>query len=236
MGLSARKPGGRPTREQAAAMDDRILDGARAAFCKKGIANSSVEEIAVQLGVSKHTIYRRYPNKGALLEALVDRDISRFRDTLASAAGTATGPIEAVEMTAWRYCEIGSSRDYAAFYLSVSAEAAISGPLRRLLVVWSKASLEPLERTIRAAQAARLIRDGDPSAICEILVDLLEGVNNRVRLHDDSNGDLQNPETLFADRWNVFIAAMGKDVSKDTSNSSRSPATKDSQAQTENGT
>jgi hypothetical protein len=123
------------------------------------------------------------------------------------------GPLEAVEMTARCYFEIGSSRDYAAFYLSVSAEAAISGPLRRQLAVWSKASLEPLERTISAAQAAGLIRDGDPSAICEFLVDLLEGANNRVRLHDDSNGDLQYPEVLFADRWAVFVAAMGEDVS-----------------------
>lgn len=209
MESSERKSGGRPTKEQAAAMDDRVLNGARATFCKKGVANTSVEEIAVQLGVSKHTIYRRYPNKSALLEAVVHRDISRFRTILALAAGTATGPIEAVEMTARRYCEIGSSRDYAAFYLSVSAEAAISSPLRRLLAVWSRASLEPFERTIRAAQAAHLIRDGDPSAICEILVDLLEGVNNRVRLHDDSDGELPDAEALFADRWNVFIAAMG---------------------------
>ena len=225
--MSERKPGGRPTREQAAAMDDRILDGARAAFCKKGITNTSVEEIAVQLGVSKHTIYRRYPNKGALLEAVVERDISRFRATLASAAGKAMGSIEAVEMTARRYCEIGSSREYAAFYLSVSAEAAISGPLRRLLAVWSKASLEPFERTIKAAQAARFIRQADPSAVCEILVDLLEGVNNRIRLHDDSDGDLPDAEALFADRWNIFMTAIGA-VSIDASKAQRS---KDSRSQ-----
>lgn len=127
-------------------MDDRLLDGARAAFCKKGVANTSVEEIAAQIGVSKHTIYRRYPNKGTLLEAVVERDITRFRDALSSPSGFAKNPLEAVEMAARRYFEIGSSRDYAAFYLSVMAEAAISTTLRSQLVLWSKASLEPLEQ------------------------------------------------------------------------------------------
>jgi AcrR family transcriptional regulator len=224
MGSRERKPGGRPTKEQAAAIDDRILDGARAAFGVKGIGNASVEEIAVQLGISKHTIYRRRPNKVALLEAVVERDICRFRESLASAAGAATGPIEAVQMTARRYCEIGAARDYAAFYLSVSAEAALSGPLRRLLAIWSKASLEPFERTIKAAQAAGLIREGDPWAICGILVDLLEGVNNRIRLHDGSDGVLPDPVALFDDRWNVFMAAMGRHAWGDTSNASGAAA------------
>lgn len=213
MSLSARKPGGRPTREQAAALGDRVLDGARAVFCKKGVANTSVEEIAVQLGVSKHTIYRRYPNKGALLEAVFERDVSQFKDELASASGSAGGPLDAVQLTARRYFEIGSSRDYAAFYLSVSAEAAVSGSLRSRLAIWSKASLEPLERTICAAQAAGHIRSGSPSVICEILVDLLEGANNRVRLHDDSGDTLVPPEALFADRWVVFVSAFCNDAS-----------------------
>lgn len=220
MELSERKPGGRPTKEQAAAIDDRVLDGARSAFCKKGVANTSVDEIAAQLGVSKHTIYRRYPNKGTLLEAVVERDIREFKQALSSAAARATEPLEAVEMTARRYFEIGSARDYAAFYLSVSAEAAISGTLRRQLAAWSKASLEPLIKAIGAAQLAGFIRDGDPAAINEILVDLLEGANNRVRLHDDSSGVPLHPERLFAQRWAVFVTAMSRDPSSNTPPSS----------------
>ncbi|WP_425537759.1 TetR/AcrR family transcriptional regulator [Pseudaminobacter soli (ex Li et al. 2025)] len=233
MALSGRKPGGRPTREQAAAMDDRVLDGARAAFCRKGVANTSVDEIALQLGVSKHTIYRRYPNKGALLEAVVERDISQFKDALLSASGGEMAPLEAVKMTARRYFEIGSSRDYAAFYLSVSAEAALSGALRRQLAIWSKASLEPLKQTIRAAQAAGLVRNGDPSVICEILVDLLEGANNRVRLHDDTSGAPLHPEELFADRWSVFVSAMCKDALEEAPDAVRSERVSETRAEAE---
>lgn len=210
-GLSERKAGGRPTKEQAAAIDERVLDGARAAFCRKGFANASLDEIATQLGVSKHTIYRRYPNKGSLLEAVVERDIGNFRDTLLSASDHHAAPLEAVKATAQRYFEIGSSREYSAFYLSVCAEAAISATLRGRLAAWSKNALEPLEQTIRAAQVAGFIYNGDPSDICGILVDLLEGANNRVRLQDDSNNAKHHPEELFSERWSVFVSAMCKD-------------------------
>ncbi|WP_431861141.1 TetR/AcrR family transcriptional regulator [Azospirillum sp.] len=209
MDTGDRKPGGRPTREQAAAIDARILDGARSVFCRKGVANSSVEEIALDLGVSKHTLYRRYPNKAALLDAVVARDIERFRQALTAAAGGGAGPLDALRRAALRYVEVGSSRAYAAFYLSVSAEAAVSPTLRSRLAEWSGRALEPLVEAVAAAQAAGSLRPGDPAAVGGILLDLLEGVNNRVRLHDDAAGDGPSPLGLFEARWAVFIAALG---------------------------
>ncbi|MCM8735731.1 TetR/AcrR family transcriptional regulator [Azospirillum sp. A1-3] len=206
-----RKPGGRPTRDQAAAIDARILDGARAVFCRKGVANSGLEEIAAELGVSKHTLYRRYPNKAALLEAVVGRDVGRFRDALLSAADDkeGKGALDALHRAAFRYVEIGSSRDYAAFYLSVSAEAAISAVLRERLASWSRDALEPLVGCVAAAQGAGELRPGDPASVCGILVDLLEGVNNRLRLGDDRGGNVPSLLRLFEERWAVFATAFG---------------------------
>ncbi|CAO3403358.1 TetR/AcrR family transcriptional regulator [Azospirillum palustre] len=210
MDAGGRKPGGRPTREQAAAIDARILDGARAVFCRKGVANSGLEEIATELGVSKHTLYRRYSNKAALLEAVVGRDVGRFRDALLSAAGEGgVGALEALRCAAFRYVEIGSSRDYAAFYLSVSAEAAVSPALRERLASWSRDALEPLVGFVAAAQGAAELRPGDPASICGILVDLLEGVNNRLRLGDDAAADAPSLLRLFEERWAVFATAFG---------------------------
>lgn len=206
-----RKPGGRPTREQAAAIDARILDGARAVFCRKGVANSGLEEIAAELGMSKHTLYRRYPNKAALLEAVVGRDVGRFRDALLSAAAgkEGEGALDALRRAAFRYIEIGSSRDYAAFYLSVSAEAAVSPVLRERLASWSRDALEPLAGCVAAAQGAGELRPGDPASVCGILVDLLEGVNNRLRLGDDRGGNVPSLLRLFEERWTVFTTAFG---------------------------
>ncbi|PTD26312.1 TetR/AcrR family transcriptional regulator [Sphingomonas fennica] len=210
MGLSTRKAGGRPTRERAAQLDDLLLDGARSTFCRKGVAATSVDEIALELGISKHTIYRRYPNKGALLEAVVERDIRRFKAALTSAAMGVADPLEAVRQTALRYFEIGSSRDYAAFYLSVSAEAAFSPALRHRLAAWSRMALESLVGAIASAQAAGLVLPGDPGVICEILVDLLEGANNRVRLRADETNNTAEPDRIFQARWMIFLRACGR--------------------------
>ncbi|QKR99306.1 TetR/AcrR family transcriptional regulator [Sphingomonas sp. CL5.1] len=209
MEARTRKAGGRPTRERAAALDDLLLDGARSAFCRNGVAATSVDEIALALGISKHTIYRRYPNKGALLEAVVERDIRQFRTALTSAAIGTADLLDAIRRTALRYFEIGSSRDYAAFYLSVSAEAAFSPTLRHRLATWSRTALEPLVAAIASAQAADLLLPGDPAAICEILVDLLEGANNRVRLHAEETSNVPVPDRLFETRWMIFLRAFG---------------------------
>ncbi|CAO3425352.1 TetR/AcrR family transcriptional regulator [Azospirillum endophyticum] len=211
MDAGRRKPGGRPTREQAQAIDARILDGARAVFCRKGIANSAVEEIAAELGVSKHTLYRRYPNKAALLDAVVGRDVDRFRQALSDAAPgeDGAGALDVLRSAAFRYVEIGSSRGYAAFYLSVGAEAAVSPALRERLACWSRDALEPLVGFVAAAQRAGELRPGDPTAVCAILVDLLEGVNNRLRLGDDASPEAPLLTRLFEERWAVFIAALG---------------------------
>lgn len=189
-------------------MNMRLLDGARTAFARGGFANTSLEEIAAGLGMSKHTIYRRYPNKAALLEAVVCRDLGRFRSVLSDAAAQRTQPLEALHSVALSYFSFGTDRDYAAFYLSVSAEAAVSPSVRDKLGLWTVAALEPMTEAIVSAQAAHALRPGDPTSICNILVDLLEGANNRVRLGPADATDEGVSRGLFEERWDVFIAAM----------------------------
>ncbi len=209
MKTGMRKTGGRPTRQQAAELDALILDGARSAFCRSGVAKASLDEIALRLGVSKHTIYRRYPNKVALLEAVVERDLRHFREALLASMHGTSEPLEALRRIALRYVEIGASADYAAFYLSVSAEAALSAPLGERLQAWSQTALEPFAIAVTKAQEVGQIRPQSKELIVAILVDLLEGANNRLRLNGDATVDRERLLQLFDERWSVFIAAFG---------------------------
>jgi AcrR family transcriptional regulator len=205
--------GGRPSRLEAAALDARLLDGARAAFGRKGIANTSLEEIATSLGISKHTLYRRHASKQALLDAVVERDMRAFRDSLlaASVDGETGDPLAALRRVAYRYVEIGSRQEYAAFYLSVCAEAALSASLRHHLALWSERALEPLSNAIAAAREAELLSAESPAEITGLLVDLLEGVNNRVRLAPAEEDDGVMLTLLFERRWAAFLAATAPD-------------------------
>jgi AcrR family transcriptional regulator len=67
---------GRPRRELAGEVDERILDAARRAFLERGLAGSSIDEIAAMARAGKPTIYARFPSKEALFTAVVMRHVS----------------------------------------------------------------------------------------------------------------------------------------------------------------
>ena len=209
--MAKRKSLGRPTKDEAAAIDVRVLDAARALFSQKGIANTSIDELAAILGVSKHTIYRRYASKAQLLDAVIERDINQFRDELNSASAKATDALEALRHMALRYFKFGSSQGYSAFYLLVTAEAVVSPDLRERLAVWTKFALQPMMDAVLSAQSAGYLRAGNTTTQCEILIDLLEGANNRVRLRDASSISSRAARSLFDERWRVFLKAMASE-------------------------
>ncbi|PVE22628.1 hypothetical protein DC522_20125 [Microvirga sp. KLBC 81] len=62
----------------------QILDGARQIFLLNGYAETSMEEIAVQAGVSKGTLYNHFDNKDDLFKSLIDAEASRIARKLPS--------------------------------------------------------------------------------------------------------------------------------------------------------
>ena len=63
-------------------MSDDILDAARDVFEEYGARRANVDDVARAAGVSRSTLYRAYPNKEALLAAVVERETSAFFDEL----------------------------------------------------------------------------------------------------------------------------------------------------------
>src|SRR5437867_2223981 len=65
-----------------------ILDAAEKVFTRYGARRANVEDVAKAAGISRSTLYRAYPTKEALLQAVLDREIDEFFDQLdALAAG-----------------------------------------------------------------------------------------------------------------------------------------------------
>src|SRR5512146_2062694 len=56
---------------------DRTPDAARACFATHGV-DASVEEIAQRAGVGMGTLYRRFPTKHALVEAVLEESLDAF--------------------------------------------------------------------------------------------------------------------------------------------------------------
>jgi AcrR family transcriptional regulator len=68
---------GRPRRQFAGEVEERILDAAGKVFLERGFEGASIEEIAEEARAGKPTIYSRFPSKGALFSAVVSRKVRK---------------------------------------------------------------------------------------------------------------------------------------------------------------
>jgi TetR/AcrR family transcriptional regulator len=76
-------------------LDRTILDTARTVFETYGVRRANIEDVAARAGVSRSTIYRRFPTKDDLFEHVVRREAELFFSTLDQAT-TGCNPQEAV--------------------------------------------------------------------------------------------------------------------------------------------
>lgn len=85
-------------RSDAARNRRAVLEAARALFAERGVTCVTMEEISRAAGVGKGTLYRRFPNKGLLCEALLDEPTREFqRRTMELVGKTGVGPLKKLD-------------------------------------------------------------------------------------------------------------------------------------------
>jgi AcrR family transcriptional regulator len=67
---------GRPSKEMAGAVDERIFEAARKVFLERGFEGASIDEIAETACAGKPTIYARFANKQELFKATLMRHVA----------------------------------------------------------------------------------------------------------------------------------------------------------------
>lgn len=152
----------RPLRADAARNRRRILDAARTVFAEHGLG-VGVEAVAREAGVGVGTIYRRFPTKEQLLQAIVDDRVDELRERLA-ALEAAGDPWDALAAAAETLA--GSVARDRGFYDALQEAAG-------MLTVPDcarAASLEAIGPFLERAQAAGAARDDvvplDVLALC----------------------------------------------------------------------
>lgn len=147
--ISGRTPGGwhldyngrgiSPEGERSDAARNRrvILAMARRLFDEKGVTRVTMEEIARASGVGKGTLYRRFPHKGLLCQALLDEPTREFQEeTLQMVGAAGAGPVE----------KLGSFLDRLVRFTEENLDLLYGG-------------YEPLSGTERLAQLSHPARD-----------------------------------------------------------------------------
>lgn len=90
----SRPRAGRPTREQAEARHEELLDRALGHFLDKGFEQATIEAIAADVGMTKRTVYARYADKASLFRAAVHRAIERYAISEERIRATDVGDLE----------------------------------------------------------------------------------------------------------------------------------------------
>ncbi|MGY6658074.1 TetR/AcrR family transcriptional regulator [Amycolatopsis sp. TRM77291] len=75
---------GAPERADAARNRQKIVQAAAKLVAAKGIDGLALDEVAAEAGVGIGTVYRRFPDKGALAQALLDENEREFQEAFIS--------------------------------------------------------------------------------------------------------------------------------------------------------
>lgn len=153
----------RPTLERTAA--DAGLDAAREAILAVGWSRTTLTDIARRAGVSRMTLYRNWPDMGALLADLMTREWSGLMQVDSAAGGPRAQLVGGVVAT------VRAIRTNPLFARIIELDPELLLPY--LLERPGRAQglvLELVTGQIRAGQAAGEIRAGDPELLARSIV------------------------------------------------------------------
>ncbi|MEA2150879.1 MAG: hypothetical protein QOD69_2709 [Solirubrobacteraceae bacterium] len=117
----------RPRRADARRNRERILAAATEAFTQSGL-ESQVEDIARRAGVGVGTVYRHFPTKDALVQALAEAHFARLADILEAALDERGDPWDVFSAAIWRAAE-PAAEDVAWCEIIAGRRSAVAGEL-----------------------------------------------------------------------------------------------------------
>ena len=148
--------------------DAGLLDAARACVLDVGVRRTTFSDVARRAGVSRMTLYRRFPDLEALLSALMTREFGRLvEEERAAAEGAATCRERVVAMTV-RACRRLAADPLFRRLLDLDPE---------LLLPYVTLRLGGMQRIAVAAAAGALaegaadgsLRSGDPETMARAI-------------------------------------------------------------------
>lgn len=150
-----RRPRGRPSPAQAAALRESFLSAALASFLSKGYAATSIEAIAREAGVAKITIYRQFESKEALFHQVVHRAVDHARDVMQAVVVQPDADERTVLLDLVERMYLGATEpDTLALLRLVIAEAVRFPELAKTLYAGNSYVLAPVVEYLASAHRA----------------------------------------------------------------------------------
>jgi AcrR family transcriptional regulator len=137
-------------------VDAELLDAARRALERHGLARTTLERIAEEAGLSRVTLYRRGLTREAILAALADGILESYREALWPALTARGTGAERLRSALGALCEVAERR--LGLLLALGAALESGGDSAGL---GGSSFTEPLERLLRDGAADGSLREID---------------------------------------------------------------------------
>ncbi|NLE79660.1 MAG: TetR/AcrR family transcriptional regulator, partial [Rhodococcus sp.] len=85
---------------------ERVLDATYTLLSRQGLKQTTISDIVSESGVSKATLFRRFPGKAELFETLMSREVTRFLADLDVRLDTIEDPVDRLVETFVRFCDV----------------------------------------------------------------------------------------------------------------------------------
>lgn len=199
---------GRPSRGDQNAAATRIIDAATELFATRGFAGTSMEQVASQCGAGKDTVYRRFPSKVALFEAVVEhahgRAVARLKD-LPEVKGDA---LERLRVLMRELLHINMEPDLIALKRITFSESVVfekNGPIPPQ----PDPIMGRLVDAVSAAQAAGMLEVGDARLVANHLIHCLVALPTSSAMMGSAEFDSRQAVDAHFDRtWNWLLKGV----------------------------
>lgn len=210
-GRTGPRRGGRPTRAEAQAIEERILAVAAELFARDGYAATSMERVISECGAGKDTIYRRYGSKREIFDAVLDRSRSRIMARLAD-----------LEAGQSRQSSLAQLKDLARCLLDINLDPELVAFKRiaaseTLMVEGSDASPEPdailmlLRTAVSRAQEGQHLVAGDVAFLADFLVNsIIVGPTTLAMFGYRPLASAKERAVYFEKAWKLFLGGAAR--------------------------
>jgi AcrR family transcriptional regulator len=174
----------------------RILDAAERSFCRSGFHRTTMQDVAVEAGMSPGNLYRYFPSKDALVAGLCERDrVSLGREF--SELGSTTGDFLAAFRALGRKHFEEANTAKAKLCLEIWAEATRNPAIAALQADFDNTLVEQLAAAFERAKGSGFVHPSvNARAVASIVSKLGDGLFVRRAVAADFDPDREVAEVF----------------------------------------
>ncbi len=161
---------------------DKIVQAAMVCFVERGIANSSVRDIAEHAGVSQGNLYNHFRSKDALIAEIARLDADEMHQVAEAALGLP--PLPGLLALCEVYLAMASRPEDAVLTLEITTQALRDPEIAKSFAGGRDMLRTRMQGLVQSAQAAGSLPDTlSPPDTVATLLDLLNGMGLRLGLN-----------------------------------------------------